>query len=287
MDRWLACPRIENGLPALMGILNVTPDSFSDGGAFGNLDEALRHAERMVEEGANIIDVGGESTRPRGSTYGEGAALVNEEEEIRRVLPIIDAMSRRFPEVTISIDTYKAGVAARAIDAGASVINDVTGLRQGIESAEIAARSGAAMIVMHAIGRPGEMTHSGDYRDVVREVTGSLARSVAVARAAGVRSVAVDPGFGFGKTPMQNLRLMNHLDALHSLHCPVMIGVSRKSTIGSVLSDTGDPRPVGERLNGTLGVTAVAVLRGAGIVRTHDVRETRDFLIMLRETLHA
>lgn len=287
MDRWLACPRIEHGQPVIMGILNVTPDSFSDGGAHQGVDAALDRVDRMVSEGAGVIDVGGESTRPRGSVYGEGAAAVAEDEELRRVLPIIEATARRFPEVVISIDTYKSGVAARAIDAGARIINDVSGLRQDMASAEIAARTGAAMIVMHAVGRPGDMTQAGEYHDVVQQVTRSLAGSVSVARAAGVRSVAVDPGFGFGKSLSQNLTLINRLEELLVLECPVLIGVSRKSSIGSFLSDTSEPRPVDERLHGTLGVTAVAAMRGAGIIRTHDVRETRDFLLLLRETLLA
>jgi dihydropteroate synthase len=176
-------------------------------------------------------------------------------------------------------------VARDAVDAGAHIINDVTGLRYSRESAEVAAETGAALILMHSLGRPGEMPHEHEYGDVRREVCGSLARSVEVARAAGVRSVAVDPGFGFGKSTSENLRILNDMSGLHKLECPIMVGISRKATIGRLLGSTEAPLPTDDRLFGTLGATSVAVQQGASIVRTHDVRATLQFLTMMHETL--
>ena len=268
-----------------MGILNVTPDSFSDGGHFLHLDDALRRAEVMLEEGAVLIDIGGESSRPRGGVYGAGADAVSAAAEMQRVLPVIEAVAGRFPEALISVDTYKPEVARAALQAGAHAINDVTGLRYYPEMASVAAKAGAPLIVMHALGRPGEMPHEHHYTDVVGEVRGSLETSVQVAEAAGVRHVVTDPGFGFGKTPQENLRLLDSVDSLLGLGRPVLVGISRKSTIGAVLGRPGSPAPVEARLYGTLGATAVAVMRGASLVRTHDVRPTVEMLRVLAATV--
>lgn len=261
-----------------MGILNVTPDSFSDGGRYINLDDALRRAEAMLEEGATLIDLGGESSRPRGTVYGDGAEPVDPDEELRRVLPIVEALGARLPEALLSVDTYKPEVAAAALDAGAHLVNDITGLRYGDGAARAAAQAGAPLIVMHSIGQPGAMPHAHAYNDVGGEVADSLATSVRVAEAAGVRDVLVDPGFGFGKSVAENLQLIGRMDALLALGRPVLIGISRKSTVGAVLGTLEAPAPVGERLFGTLGMTAVAVLGGASIVRTHDVQPTVEML---------
>lgn len=271
----------------VMGILNVTPDSFFDGGRYTEVDPALRRAEQMVKEGAAIIDVGGESSRPRGSVYGEGAEAVAADAERRRVLPVVEGIARRFPEVLISVDTYKPDVARDALDAGAHLINDITGLRYHPETAQVAAAYGAPLIVMHSLGRPGEMPHQHRYEDVVADVKASLATSLRVADEAGVRHVMIDPGFGFGKSPTENLRLINRVDALLELGRPVMVGVSRKSTIGAVLGSIEEPVPTDDRLYGTLGATAVAVLRGATLVRTHDVRPTVELLNVLAATANA
>lgn len=273
------------GRAHVMGILNVTPDSFSDGGRHLDPSAALRRAEAMLAEGAVLIDVGGESTRPRGTAYGDGAAAVDADEEKRRVLPVIEAVAARLPEALISVDTYKGEVAEAALEAGAHLVNDVTGLRLGDGTARAAARYGAPLVVMHSLGRPGEMPHAHAYQDVVRDVKAALAASVAKAEAAGVRGVVVDPGFGFGKTARENLRLLAHTDALLGLGRPVLVGVSRKSTIGAVLGSAEAPAPVGERLFGTLGATAAAVLGGASIVRTHDVGATAEFLRVLTATM--
>jgi dihydropteroate synthase len=276
------------GRAHVMGILNVTPDSFSDGGHHLSPDAALARAEDMFREGAAIIDVGGESTRPAGRTYGGGAEAVSADEEMRRVLPVVATIAERLPEALISVDTYKAEVAEAALGAGAHIVNDVLGLRQGNALAIAAARYGAPVVVMHARGRPGAMPHESPAGgDVVEEVLRSLAESVAAAETVGVRHVVVDPGFGFGKTPAENLRLVATTDRLLALGRPVLVGVSRKSTIGVVLGSPEAPVPVEDRLFGSLGATAVAVLRGASIVRTHDVRATAEMLRVLAATLEA
>ncbi|HYE96708.1 MAG TPA: dihydropteroate synthase [Rubricoccaceae bacterium] len=267
------------GRPAhVMGVLNVTPDSFSDGGRYATRDAALKRAEEMLAEGATILDVGGESTRPRGSAYGAGAAPVAPEEELRRVIPVVEAISQRFPHALISVDTYKGEVAREALRAGAHLVNDVTGLREGVGTARAAADFGAPLVVMHALGRPGTMPHEHRYTDVVEDVAENLARSVRTAEEEGVRHVVVDPGFGFGKTPAENLRLIGRLDRLVALGRPVLVGVSRKHTVGVVVGSAERPAPVGERLYGSLGLAAAAVLGGASIVRTHDVRPTAEVL---------
>ena len=267
-----------------MGILNVTPDSFSDGGRYLKVDDALRRAEDLLEEGAVMIDIGGESSRPRGAVYGAGAEAVSADEERRRVLPVVEAVAARFPEALLSVDTYKPGIAREALAAGAHVVNDITGLRQGPAIATVAAAAGAPLIVMHARGRPGEMPHEVRYTDVVGEVYASLERSVRTAEQAEVRHIIIDPGFGFGKTPEENLQLINEVSTFLKMGRPVMVGISRKSTIGTVLGRPGAPVPVAARLYGTLGATAVAVLRGASLVRTHDVRPTVEMLRVLAAT---
>ena len=276
-----AGPLAERGAH-VMGILNVTPDSFSDGGRFLALDDALRQAEAMLNEGATLLDVGGESTRPRGAAYGAGAEPVSEDEEKRRVVPVVEALARRFPEALVSVDTYKPGVAAAALGAGAHVVNDVTGLRLYPGMADVCAAFGAPLIVMHSTGVPGEAPPMLPDAGVVEAVVAGLRASVRVAHAAGVAGVVVDAGFGFGKTAAGNLRLVGATGRLLAeLGRPVLVGVSRKSTIGAVLGTAGAPAPVEARLFGTLGATAVAVLRGATLVRTHDVRATAEMLRVL------
>jgi dihydropteroate synthase len=269
----------------VMGILNVTPDSFSDGGKYVEVEDAVDRAAEMLNEGAAIIDVGGESTRPAGSVYGEGAAQVKADEELDRVLPVVEAIARRFPEALISIDTYKPPVARAAVEAGAHIINDITGLRHFPETAEVAAETGAPIVVMHSVGEPGALTHARTYDDVTDDVEDGVRSSVAIAEEAGVEHIVTDPGFGFGKSHAENLRLLNTVDRLVDLGRPVLVGISRKSTIGAVLGGEGDPEPVGERLYGTLGATAVAVMRGATLVRTHDVAATTEMLAVLGATM--
>ncbi|MEZ4702396.1 MAG: dihydropteroate synthase [Rhodothermales bacterium] len=271
--------------PVVMGILNVTPDSFSDGGRYTEVDTALARAEAMLREGATVIDVGGESTRPRGKAYGAGAGPVSEADERARIEPVVRALAARFHEAIISIDTYKPSIARAALDAGAHLVNDVTGLRLYPEMADVAAEAGAPLILMHSLGRPGEMPHEHRYADVVEEVFASLRASVAVAERAGVRHLVTDPGFGFGKTPGENAALINRVDRFLDLGRPVLVGISRKSSIAALLD--APETPPEERLYGTLGATAVAVLRGATIVRTHDVRATAEMLRVLTNVMRA
>ena len=279
---------------AVMGVLNVTPDSFSDGGRFLEVEDAVRRTGEMLDAGASVIDVGGESSRPAGSVYGEGAPQVGAEEEKGRVIPVVEAIRDRYPEAILSVDTYKAEVAREVLEAGAHIINDITGLRHDPELAEIVAEHEAGLILMHSVGEPGELTHQTGYEDLVGEVKASLKRSLERAREAGLEDLVVDPGFGFGKSTRGNLRLLAATPEFRELGRPVMVGVSRKSSIGAVLgalraertgSDPSEPVPTDERLYGSLGATAVAVVRGASLVRAHDVKETVETLRLIGATL--
>ena len=246
----------------VMGILNVTPDSFSDGGQHLSCDDALRHAEAMLEAGADIIDIGGESTRP-------GAAPLTEEEECARVLPVVRLLAARSNAI-MSIDTYRANVARACMDLGAHIINDITALRGEGDMASVAAQYGAPVVLMHMLGRPADMQANPTYDEVVHEVCGFLRQRVAYARERGISvcNTIVDPGIGFGKTPQHNLEIMRRLRELKSLGRPILVGTSRKSTIGRVLG-----RPVGDRVWGTAATVALAIASGADMVRVHDVAE--------------
>lgn len=241
-----------------MGILNVTPDSFSDGGVHFSFQDAVDAAERMVEEGADIIDVGGESTRP-GS---EGVAL---DEELRRTIPVVEALAAK--GIAVSIDTLKPVVAARALEVGASVVNDVSGLRDPLMM-ELVKESGCTVCIMHMQGEPRTMQQNPTYGDVVTEVRDYL---VGQASALEKERVWLDPGIGFGKTVEHNLALLNGLDVLVETGYPVLIGVSRKSFLGKLLGGL----PADERLEGTLAAQVVAQMKGAKIIRAHDVKEAR------------
>lgn len=259
-----------------MGILNVTPDSFVDGGMYLAIDDALRRVDQMVGEGVDVLDVGGESTRPRGATYGAGSTPVDVQTELRRVIPVIRAVASRHPDLPISIDTYKSEVAESAVEAGATIINDVTGLRFDPRIGEVAHDGSAALILMHSVGLPGEMPHQHAYGDLMTTVVDSLSEAVSVAKQAGVEDIVLDPGFGFGKSAHDNLALISRLRELGALLRPVLVGISRKSTIGRVLSDSEQTVPVEGRLFGSLAAAAVAIANGASIVRCHDVGATRD-----------
>lgn len=246
-----------------MGILNVTPDSFSDGGLFAGKDRAVRHALSMVRDGADIIDVGGESTRP-------GADTVGSAEEISRVVGVIRALSKR-TRVPISIDTRKAEVADAAVAAGAVIVNDVSGLRYDREMAPLAAKRGVRVIIMHSRGAPKDMQRHPRYDDVVEDVIEDLQSSVGIARLSGIReeAIMVDPGIGFGKTLEHNLEILNRFEEFGALGLPVCAGVSRKSFIGKI-AGAQDPS---DRLPGTIAACAIAILKGAYMIRVHDVRE--------------
>jgi dihydropteroate synthase len=264
----LQCGRFQLDLrrPAVMGVLNVTPDSFSDGGRFLDADAAVAEGERMAADGAACIDIGGESTRP-------GSAPVDETEELRRVMPVVERLAEWLP-IPVSIDTRKPGVMRRAVAAGASLVNDVGALRAP-EAVEAVAASGAAVCLMHMQGEPGTMQDAPVYGDVVAEVRAFLRRRVAACEASGIARtrIAIDPGFGFGKTLEHNLALLAGLPALAADGLPVLVGLSRKRMIGSLTGRSG-----GERLAGSLAAAVVAVQNGARIVRAHDVRETVDAL---------
>ncbi|MDX1253435.1 MAG: dihydropteroate synthase [Gammaproteobacteria bacterium] len=252
-----------------MGVLNITPDSFSDGGVFLSAQSALARARQMVEEGAAIIDVGGESTRP-------GATPVSVQEELDRVIPIVEAISRDLP-VIISIDTSKPEVMRAAVGAGAGIINDVRALREP-GALDAATQAGVPVCLMHMEGEPRTMQQNPSYGDVVAEVKGFLLERVEACVSAGMfrDRLLIDPGFGFGKTLADNLRLARHLDELATLGPALVVGVSRKSMIGAVLD-----RPLDQRLPGGLAFAALAVWQGAKIIRTHDVQATADAVNMV------
>lgn len=258
--------QIDLSRPLVMGILNVTPDSFSDGGKYAAPDAALRRVEQMIAEGADIIDLGGESTRP-------GSQSVSAEAEAERTVPVIEAIVKRF-DTPISIDTSKSAVAKLAVDAGAEIINDISGLRFDANIANIAADSRAGLILMHSRGEFGSMHTQPVVGEIVPEVTSGLWRSVEAARAAGVRddAIVLDIGIGFGKTLGQNLELIAKLDRLVAEFrpFPLLVGTSRKSFIGKILDDA----PPDERLGGSIASALIAILNGARIVRVHDVKET-------------
>lgn len=253
--------------PRIMGIINVTPDSFSDGGDFLGADAAVRHGERLLDEGADVLDVGGESTRP-------GAVPVSIADEIARVLPVVRGLVALGARV--SIDTRRAEVAAAALEAGARIFNDVTALAGDARSLAVAAEGGADVVLMHMKGEPGTMQTDPRYGDVVAEVRDYLTGRVAACEQAGIprHRIAVDPGIGFGKTVAHNLALIRHLDVLKDLGCPIVLGVSRKSFIGR-LSRNELPR---ERISGSLAAALAGILRGAQILRVHDVAATRQAL---------
>ena len=247
----------------VMGILNVTPDSFYDGGRYARAEAAVQRALQMVQDGADIVDIGGESTRP-------GSQPVPEEEELRRVLPVIEAV-RGQVDVPISIDTTKSRVAERALQAGACMVNDISGLGFDPRMAEVVARHGALCCVMHIQGTPQTMQQNPQYEDVVRDISRYFEERLALAERAGIprENIWLDPGIGFGKTVEHNLEILRRLREFTAFGLPILIGTSRKSFIGKILGDL----PPEERLEGTAATVAIAIMNGANAVRVHDVRE--------------
>ena len=253
----------------IMGILNVTPDSFSDGGRFNNTDAALRHAEEMIQDGADIIDIGGESTRP-------GHQQITDEEEIHRVAPVIEAVKARF-DVPVSIDTYKGAVADAALRSGADLVNDIWGFKYDPRVAELTARYHAACCLMHN-------RHEAVYHDFLDDVLSDLRECTAIAKKAGVPDdkIILDPGVGFGKTLDMNLSITNHVDMLAELGYPVLLGTSRKSMIGLTLDLPSD-----QRLEGTLATTVIGIMKGCSFVRVHDVKENFRIIKMTEAILQS
>jgi dihydropteroate synthase len=267
--------------PGVMAILNVTPDSFSDGGRFASAEAAAEEGARYADLGAAIVDVGGESTRPRGKTYGEGAREISANEEIARVIPVLSSLRRKLPSLPLSIDTRRAEVARAALDAGVDVVNVVTGLDVPAELLELIARRGAALVLNHCQGTPSTTFEESSFSDVVSEVAADLSAARARAISAGIseQKIFLDPGFGFGKTPEQNFALLGALDRLAPPGVPLVVGASRKAFLGTV-----EGRPANDRLPESLAAVAVAAAAAAGrpvLVRVHDVEETVRFLAVL------
>lgn len=251
----------------IMGILNVTPDSFSDGGKYNRMDAALSHAEEMIRDGADIVDIGGESTRP-------GHTVITDEEEIARVVPVIEAVKSRF-DIPVSIDTYKGKVAEAALKAGADLVNDIWGFKHDRRVAELTAQYGAACCLMHN-------RHEAVYQDFLEDMVQDMKECVSIAREAGVKEdkIILDPGVGFGKTYEMNLEAIHHVDVLHRLGFPILLGTSRKSVIGLTLD-----LPADQRVEGTLATTVIGVMKGCAFVRVHDVKENKRVIRMTEAIL--
>jgi dihydropteroate synthase len=247
----------------IMGILNVTPDSFSDGSLYFNKSAAIKRATQMVEEGADIIDIGGESTRP-------GSEPVTIEEELRRTIPVIEALAKEV-KVPISIDTYKSEVAKRALDAGVSMVNDISGLRFDPEMPDVLSEYNVPVVIMHIKGRPKDMQQNPVYEALIPEIMDYMREGIKIARQSGISGdkIIIDPGIGFGKTFDHNLEIIKHLREFTLLEKPILIGPSRKAFIGKILGDV----PPAERLEGTAAAVAISIINGANIIRVHDVRE--------------
>ncbi|HBF34921.1 TPA: dihydropteroate synthase [Candidatus Sumerlaeota bacterium] len=250
----------------IMGILNVTPDSFSDGGRYYDPEKAVAHALQMVADGADILDIGAESTRP-------GSEPVSEEEQIRRAIPVIEGIRSSGCKIPISVDTTRAAVMREALAQGASIINDISGLHDDPMLAQLAAETGAGLILMHMQGAPKTMQQAPHYENVTRDVCDFLKESIRIALDAGVSSeqICLDPGIGFGKTLEHNLELINHTEELRALGYPILLGLSRKTFVGKLCGDL----PPEERLEGSLSAAVIGVLHGADILRVHDVQATK------------
>jgi len=253
----------------IMGILNITPDSFADGGRYLSVDRAVGYALEMIGDGADFIDVGGESTRPKSRAYGEGSDPVPVEEELRRVLPVIEALVKH-TDVPVSVDTYKAFVAERALAAGAVIVNDISGFTFDPAMPGVVAKANASAVVMHIKGTPKTMQLDPEYSDLFGEVIGFLRASLERGREAGVSQMIIDPGIGFGKRQHHNLRLINGLSSFAAMRSPILVGPSRKSFIGNILN-----LPVEARLEGSLAAVVACILAGANIVRVHDVKPSK------------
>lgn len=245
--------------PRIMGILNVTPDSFSDGGRFFSPDQALAHAERMAEAGADLIDVGGYSSRP-------GAEDIPVEEELNRVIPVIRKLTRTLPSIPLSVDTFRAAVAAQAVDEGAKLINDISGGEADLTMFETAARLNVPYLLMHMRGTPKTMTSLTSYNNLMQELIAYFSKKILSLREMGVADILVDPGFGFAKTPEQGFHILKHLSEFHVLDCPVVVGLSRKSMIWRTLNVSPENAD-----NGSTVLNTAALLKGASILRVHNV----------------
>lgn len=256
--------------PLVMGILNLTPDSFYGGSRVQSVDDLLRRAEKMISEGADILDIGGQSTRP-------GSRRVHADEELQRVLPAIEAVHRRWPEQLISVDTFYAVVASQAVAAGASLVNDISAATLDEAMIETVAELEVPYVLMHMKGHPETMQENPVYENVTLEVFDELNRKLADIRAAGIHDVIIDPGFGFGKTAVHNFQLLREMRFLQQLQCPLLAGVSRKGMVYKTLGITAE-----EALNGTTVLHTIALLNGANLLRVHDVKEAKEAIALVQ-----
>tara|TARA_B110000285_G_scaffold187648_1_gene213518 strand:- start:5286 stop:6119 length:834 start_codon:yes stop_codon:yes gene_type:complete len=261
---------IDLSVPKVMGIINATPDSFYDGGKTVTLNEILRQAEGMLNEGAAFLDIGGYSSRP-------GADDVSETEELQRVLPAVEAIIKEFPEAIISVDSFRSKVAKSAIEAGAAIVNDISGGTKDIEMLSAVSKLKVPFIAMHMRGTPQTMSQLTEYTNITRDVLAYFSERLAAARAAGIDDIIADPGFGFAKTRAQSFELLNNLELFKHLEVPYLIGVSRKSMIYKTIETTAD-----NALNGTTALHAIALLKGASILRVHDVQEAVECVSLLQ-----
>ncbi len=263
----------------IMGVVNVTPDSFSDGGVNFDCGRAVEYAIKLLQDGADIVDVGGESTRPGAKVSGADAgAAVTEKEELERVIPVIAGVKEKLPKAVISVDTYKAGVARRAVEAGAEIVNDVSGFLWDAKMTKTLAELKCGAVLMHMRGRPHEWRTLPPVPDIVSLVKRELRDRTEAAVLAGMKRerMVIDPGFGFGKNHEENYPLLRRFEEFHQLRFPLMAGISRKSFIGRALARDGKDAPVADRQFGTLAAEAVLIMKGAQIIRTHDVRACVD-----------
>ncbi len=272
------------GRTLLMGVLNVTPDSFSDGGLYFDTFSAVEHGLRLLDDGADILDVGGESTRP-----GSATRAVPEEEELRRVLPVIRELKRRRPDAVLSIDTYKAAVARAAVGEGAEIVNDVSGFNWDLHMRAALARLRCGAVLMHTRGLPGEWASLPPVQDMIALVSGDLRQSVQQALQAGIAGerLVLDPGFGFGKRFEENYPLLARFEDFHALGFPLLAGPSRKSFVGRASARGGESLPAKQRMAGSLAAAVICIMQGAHIVRVHDVRETAEAAAMADAALNS
>jgi dihydropteroate synthase len=255
--------------PWIMGIINITPDSFYAGSRQTQTEDILRQAEKMLEEGADILDIGGQSSRP-------GSKIISKEEEIQRVLPAIEQIYNRFPEAVISIDTFYSDVARRCVQAGAGIVNDISAGNMDTEMLQTVAALQTPYIIMHMKGKPDTMQQEPVYDNLLKEITDFFITKIDECKKAGIRDIIIDPGFGFGKTIAHNFELLRCLSVFKILNCAILLGVSRKSTIYKTLGYTAE-----EALNGTTVLNTVALLNGANILRVHDVKEAREAVLLI------
>jgi len=261
---------IDLSIPKIMGILNITPDSFYDGGRYNSDKKILNHVEKMIDDGATFIDIGAYSSRP-------GGIEIDENEELRRIIPSLELVKKKFPKIIISIDTFRSKVAEACLNSGAAIINDISGSELDKKMFEIIAKYNVPYIIMHMKGNPQNMMDKTNYDDMIQEIIKYFSNKINKAISYKINDIIIDPGFGFAKNIKQNYDLLNHLDLLKILEKPIMVGISRKSMIYKLLDSTAE-----EALNGTTVLNTVALIKGASILRVHDVKEANECINLIR-----